>query len=169
MIDRDIELRPTVGQAIGRALSATFTTCGPPDLPADTARKRLADRLLPRGGRSACGYFLAVAGLWSLYSALSGWAGLAVAAVASFAGGAWCSANFWRCRHAHCLVTGAGWSALAGLSASEALLGHSVIGGFEGIAFLAVLAAGVAFEAGWYFARGTHAVRPHAPGRPPYG
>lgn len=161
MIDGDAgQRRPTVVQAAAGALTATFGACGPPDLPADTAAKRAADRLVPRTGWPACVYFLAVVGMWASYSYVPERPALAVAALASLAGGAWCSVNFWRCRHAHCVVTGAGWLALAGLSGAEALLGHSLINGFEGIAFLAILAAGVVFETGWYRMRGIHAVAP---------
>ena len=38
----------------------------PPDLPAGTPRKRLADRLLPRTGLPAIGYFAAVIALLNL-------------------------------------------------------------------------------------------------------
>jgi hypothetical protein len=70
----------------------------------------------------------------------------------------WCAVNFWRCRHAHCVITGAGWLALAAFSFLEAGLGRSVIHGDEGLVFLGVLGVGLAFEGAWYVARGTNAV-----------
>jgi hypothetical protein len=63
--------------------------------------------------------------------------------------GAWCGLNFWRCRHAHCMITGTGWAALAGLAFAEATIGRSLIWGDEQLIFLAVLAAGLVFEALW--------------------
>lgn len=73
--------------------------------------------------------------------------------------------NFWRCRHAHCLVSGPGWLALGTLGIAGSLVGHSVIGGFEQLAFLGVLVVALAFEAAWRSAQGTGAVR--RPRRPP--
>jgi hypothetical protein len=136
--------------------------CSPPRLPADTLAKRVADRLMPRGGWQACLFFLGVAALWAWSGHLGGRPALVIAGLASLSGGAWCSVNFWRCRHAHCLVTGAGWLILGVFAAAEVLLGHSVIGNVEGAVFSAILAAGVLFEAGWYFVSGTHAVTSHA-------
>lgn len=84
----------------------------PPTLTADSGAKRAADRVLPRGP-AACAFFVAVAVLMELASRLPLRAGLTVAGIAIGAAGAWCSVNFWRCRHAHCVVTGAGWLALS--------------------------------------------------------
>lgn len=81
-------------------------------------------------------------------------------AAAALAGGAWCSLNFWRCRHAHCVVTGAGWLVLALLALVGAALGHSLIGGAEELAFLAILLAGALFEVGWYVSHRSHAIAP---------
>ena len=66
--------------------------------------------------------------------------------------------NLWRCRHAHCVVTSAGWLALSILAFTEAVLGRSLIGGDEQPVFLAVLGAAILFEAVWYFVRGTNSV-----------
>lgn len=148
----------TSAAAQTRETCGSWLWCSPPSLPADTPAKRVADRLVPHTGWRGCGFFLAVAGLWTVYGHVPDRAGLAVAAVASLAAGAWCSVNFWRCRHAHCVVTGIGWLALGGLIVVEMLLGHSLIGGSEGIAFLTILGAGVLFEAGWYLLYGTHAI-----------
>jgi hypothetical protein len=130
----------------------------PPDLPADTMLKRRADRLLPRTGVPALLYCAAVVGLLSLAPHLPERANLAADGLAALAGAAWCGLNFWRCRHAHCVVTSTGWAALSVLAFTEAVLGRSLIGGDEQPVFLAVLAAAVLFEAGWRLARGSNSV-----------
>ena len=130
----------------------------PPDLPADTPLKRRADRLLPRTGWPAVLYFAAIVGLLNLAPHLPGRANLAVDGLAALAAGAWCVLNFWRCRHAHCVVSSTGWLVLSVLAFTGAGLGRSLIGGDEQLVFLAVLAAAVAFEVGWRCARGTNAV-----------
>lgn len=129
----------------------------PPTLTANSVTKRAADRVLPRGP-AACAFFVAVAVLMGLASRLPLRADLTVAGIAIGMAGAWCSVNFWRCRHAHCVVTGAGWLVLAGIDLAGAVLGHSLLGGFGGVAFLAVLAAGVLFELGWSLRTGSHAI-----------
>jgi hypothetical protein len=134
----------------------------PPDLPADNALKRRADRLLPRTGWPVFLYFAVVAGLISLAPHLPERADLAADGLAALAAGAWCALNFWRCRHAHCVVTSTGWLALSVLAFAEAGLGHSVIGGDEQPVFLAVLAVAVAFEAVWSCARGTRRLSTHS-------
>ncbi len=138
--------------------------CSTPNLPADSGAKRTVDRLLPRSGWPLCLYWVVVVALVSLADQLSTRGGLAVTAAAALAGGAWCSLNFWRCRHAHCVVTGAGWLVLALLALVGAALGHSLIGGAEELVFLAILLAGALFELGWYLVRGSHAI-PSTPGR----
>jgi len=130
----------------------------PPDLPADTALKRRADRLLPRTGVPAALYCAAVAGLLILAPNLPERGNLAIDGLAALAAGGWCAVNLWRCRHAHCLVTSTGWLALAVLAFTGAGLGRSLIGGYEQPVFLAVLAASVAFEYTWRMARGTSAL-----------
>lgn len=130
----------------------------PPDLPADTALKRRADRLLPRSGWAAALYCVAVIALLNLAPQLPERGSLAVDGLAALAAAAWCGLNFWRCRHAHCLVTSTGWAALSLLAFTGAVLGHSLIGGSEQPAFLVVLAVAVVFEAGWRLARGSNAI-----------
>lgn len=78
--------------------------------------------------------------------------------VAALLAGTWCALNFWRTRHAHCVVTAVGWLVLAPFTFLEAAIGRSLIGGDEQIVFLAILAAGLIFEAGWYVRRRTLAV-----------
>jgi hypothetical protein len=87
-------------------------------------------------------------------------AGLAVVGLVVLMAGVWCSLNFWRCRHAHCLVTGAGWLALGVFAFTETVLGHSIIGGYELAVFLGVLAAALIFECSWYLTRHTNAIGP---------
>lgn len=148
------------GLAVGATgVCGQWLGCSTLNLPADTGAKRAVDRLMPRSGWPFCLYFLAVAALLSLADQLSTRGGLAVIAVAAFAGGAWCSLNFWRCRHAHCVVTGAGWFVLAVLALVGAALGHSLIGGAEQLVFLAILLAGALFELSWYLSHGSHAIR----------
>jgi len=83
---------------------------------------------------------------------------LALEGAAALAAGGWCALNFWRCRHAHCLVTGAGWLGLSQLAFVEAGLEHSVIGGYERGVFVVVLVIGCVFEAAWQITRGTNAM-----------
>jgi hypothetical protein len=116
------------------------------------------DRILPSTGFPALAYFAAVIVLLNVAPHLPTRGELTLVGVAALAGGSWCAANFWRCRHAHCLITSTGWLALSGLAFVEAIPGHSVIGGNEQTVFLAILAAGIAFEVVWRAARGTNAV-----------
>jgi hypothetical protein len=141
----------------------SWLVCSPPRLAADTRAKRFADRVLPRPGWPAAVYFAVAVALLALAPRLSTRWGLVVTAIACLGGGGWCAVNFWRCRHAHCLVTGAGWLALGGLAVAGVIVGHSVIGGTERLVFLAVLAAGVLFEAVTYQARGSYALTPPGP------
>ena len=113
-------------------------------------------------------YFVVVVGLLVLATALPTRWELAVDALASLMGGSWCALNVWRCRHTHCLVTGAGWLILGGFSLVEAGIGRSVAGGYEEAAFYGILAAGILFEWLWVRAYGTHALtRLSGGGSPP--
>jgi hypothetical protein len=131
-----------------------------PVLPADTPAKRRADHLLPAGGLPAVAYFAAVIGLLGLAQIFPAPGYLVVDAIAFLAAGSWCALNFWRCRQAHCLLTGAGWLLLALFAAAEAGLGHSLVGGDEQLVFLGILAAGLVFEGIWYLVHRTNAVVP---------
>jgi hypothetical protein len=132
----------------------------PPVLPADTPVKRRVDHILPRTGLPAVAYFAAVIGLLGLAQILPAPAYLAVDAVAFLAGGTWCALNFWRCRHAHCLLTGSGWLLLALFAAAEAGLGRSLMGGDEQLVFLVILAMGLIFEGAWYLLHRDNTVTP---------
>jgi hypothetical protein len=138
-----------------------------PVLPADTPAKRRVDHLLPRRGLPAVAYFAAVIGLLGLAQALPAPAYLVGDAAAFLAGGCWCALNFWRCRQAHCLLTGSGWLLLALFTAAEAGRGRSLIGGDEQLVFLAVLATGLVFEAIWYLVHHNNAVTPAQTGPAP--
>jgi hypothetical protein len=84
---------------------------------------------------------------------------LGVESGAALLAGAWCGLNFWRCRHAHCAVSGTGWLALSALGFAGAGIGRSLVGGYDELVFIGVLAIALAFEGLWYHARGTNAVR----------
>lgn len=141
----------------GRPRRALFGW-SPPCLPADSVAKRLADRLLPATGVPAVLYYGAVIALLALAPWLPRRADLAVDGLAILGAAVWCATNFWRCRHAHCAVTGAGWFALSGFAFVEAGIGRSLIDGYEQPVFLGVLAVGLLFEGGWTLLRGTNAV-----------
>lgn len=138
--------------------------CGwsPPQLVADSPLKRLVGRRLPTTGAPVFAFFAGVVGLLLVAPLFGKPYELAVDGVAALAAGGWCALNFWLCRHAHCLVTGAGWLGLALFAFGEAAYGRSVMHGDEQLVFLGILVAGLAFEAAWSVARGTNAVR----GRP---
>lgn len=130
----------------------------PPRLPADTPAKRWVDRVLPTAAVPVTVYFAAMVGLLALAGSLPDRPGLVIDGIAAVSGGLWCSGNFWRCRHAHCIVTGVGWLALAAFIFVEAGIGHSLISGFEQTLLLAVLVAGLLFEAYWKARHGTNQV-----------
>jgi hypothetical protein len=154
-----IAMTTTQPEAGGRAQGRrALFGWSPPDLPADTALRRRADRVLPRTGPPAAAYCAVVVGLLFLAPNLPERGNLAVDGLAALAASAWCGVNLWRCRHAHCVVTSTGWLALSVVAFIGAAIGHSLIGGYEQPVFLAVLAASVLFEAGWRMARGTSAL-----------
>jgi len=133
----------------------------PPPIAADSRARRLAGRALPTG-RGQWVFFAAVAIAVSVAPTLARGPGLALDLVATAAASAWCLINFWRCREAHCIVTGTGWAALAVLIAIELAAGRSFVLGSEGLVFLAILIIGVGFEVTWRLRHGTNAlVREH--------
>lgn len=149
------------GDRPGNPSCGPRAVCGwsPQPLPADTALKRRVDRVLV-GNVAAIVMVIVVVALLNLAPHLPTRAGLVVDGLAALVGGGWCSLNFWRCRHAHCLVTGVGWLALSVFVFVEAGIGRSSIGGNEQPVFLAILAAALIFEITWYLARHTHAIGP---------
>jgi len=134
----------------------------PPPLPADTALKRRVDSVLPRSGLRLVIFFAGVVALLNVGPILPRRLDLVAVGLASLVAGGWCAVNFWRCRQAHCVVTGVGWLALAGFAFVEAGLGRSLIHGDEGLVFLGVLAAGLVVEGVWYAVRGTNAISPRS-------
>jgi hypothetical protein len=131
--------------------------CAPPRLPTNTLGKQLADRALPTGaGRWI--FFAAVAVGISVAPHLPTQAGLVLDAMATFAASGWCLINFWRCREAHCVVSGYGWAALGLLEIVELALGRSVIRGDEGQVFVAILVVALVFECVWQSNSGSNAL-----------
>lgn len=134
----------------------------PGDLPAGTNLERLVDRVVPRRGGGCFLYWGVVLAMgFGLAPHLPVRSRLAVEAAAALLAGGWCALNFWRCRQAHCVVSGAGWLVLGLWLLAEAVIGHSLVGGNEQLLFLGVLGAAFAFEFAWYRAHGTNAM----PGR----
>jgi hypothetical protein len=121
------------------------------------------DRVQPRTGLRAVGFFAAVVVLLNAGQFFGRRADLTMIGLAAAASGGWCALNFWRCRHAHCAVTGVGWLALAMFTFAEAAAGRSVIGGDEPLLFVGVLGIGLLFECGWHLWRGTNAILTSAP------
>ncbi len=134
--------------------------CGwsPADLPADTPLKRLVDRYMPRTGLPVIAFYLTIIGMLLVAGFLPRRPQLGLDALTFLAAGGWCAANFWRCRHAHCLVDGAGWLALSIFTFGEAALGRTYNWGDEQLVFIAVLLLSIAFELVWSARRGTNAL-----------
>jgi len=130
----------------------------PMPLPADSPLKRRVDRLLPSTGKPLTLFFGAVIALLIVAPLFPRRAELALDAVAALSAGGWCAVNFWRCRHAHCLVTGVGWLGLSLFAFAEAGVGRSLIRGDEQLVFLGVLAIGLVFEAAWSRRPGGNAI-----------
>jgi hypothetical protein len=136
----------------------------PPRLPADTAGKRAADAYLSIG--EAFGgwpHDAALAALLVRARFLPHRRALAAELTAFALGSADCLANFWRCREPHCVITGAGWAALAAFTGAELRLGRSLIHRSEPLIFLGILAAGYGFQASCRARTGSDALRRPAP------
>ena len=110
-------------------------TCAPAASPPRNGFERALDTYTSVTAPFLRGCFvsLTVAGAFFVTSALGAVSGLLVEAGFFTVAGAYCLANFARCREAHCIVTGIGWSGLA-------LAGHG-------------------FEAVWWARRGSNALR----------
>jgi hypothetical protein len=131
----------------------------PPSLPADSDLKRRVDRILLRN-LAAVGVVAVAVGLLNAAAHLSVRPALVVDRLAGLAAGEWCSLNYWRSRHAHCLVTGSDWLAF-GAFAVEGGLGHSLIGGYEEPILLGILGVAVVLEISWYLGHRTNAIASH--------
>jgi hypothetical protein len=154
-------------QPVATGLSRTTGRVAAPADPPEASHRHPASRhpaqapcrpVLSRAGLLVVVFFAVAIGTLNLASLLSNPAAeLALEGVAALAAGRWCALNFWRCRQAHCLVTGIGWLGLSLLAFVEAGLGHSAIGGYERGVFVVVFAIGCVFEAAWQITRGTNA------------
>jgi hypothetical protein len=149
--------RHSAGRTLRNLGGQTLWGWSPPRLPADTPGKRLVDRVLPFTGWPLALYFGAIVVALNLASHLPTRVALALVGVGIASGREVVAANFWRCRHAHYVVTGAGWLALSGFAFVEAAVGYSVIGGNEGLvwSFSACWppASSSRWPDGWYAAR----------------
>ncbi|MGC1185168.1 MAG: hypothetical protein WBA31_08470 [Candidatus Dormiibacterota bacterium] len=124
--------------------------CSPPALVSESRTTEIVDRILPKGAWR-CVFFVAVAmGV--------GGPNLLVGAVTTLAASTYCILNFWRCREAHCIVSGIGWAALATFEFVEVGYGRSLIRGSESLAFLVILGLAISFEVFWHVRHGTNAV-----------
>jgi hypothetical protein len=85
-------------------------------------------------------------------------AGLALVAAYLLVHGTYCLANFARCREAHCIITGVGWSTLAIVATGGVVAGLDIRRDVWD-AFLVVTIAGFAFEFVWTAVRGSNALR----------
>ena len=125
--------------------------CSPPSKPRDSRATQIVDHVLPRG-TWRCVFFVAIAvGV--------GVPNLLIGAVVTVTASTYCLLNFWRCREAHCIVSGTGWAALAVFEFVEVAHGHSLIHGDESLVFLVILALAIAFEVYWRVRHGTNAVK----------
>ena len=102
--------------------------------------------------------FLTVAVAWFVSRGLGSPDGLLVEGAFFLIFGTYCLANFARCREAHCIVTGLGWSALAIVSVGAVAVGHDIRGG-AWTAFLVIALAGHGFEAIWKARHGSNVLR----------
>ncbi len=105
-----------------------------------------------------CYVFATVAVAALVTSALGPVSGLLLEAAFFLVAGTYCLANFYRCREAHCIVTGTLWTALAVAGLVAALAGRDVRSA-EWVAFVAIALTAYGFEALWKAARGTNALR----------
>lgn len=93
-----------------------------------------------------------------LISRSLGGAALSISGLYFLAYAAYCLANFARCREAHCIITGLGWSVLGTVTVVAAAL---QLPWFAQIwfAFVGVAVIGHGFELIWAATRGTHVLR----------
>lgn len=105
-----------------------------------------------------CCVFATVAAAWAASTLLGSVSGLLLEAAFFVVAGTYCLANFSRCREAHCIVTGIGWSTLA-VASIVALVAGRDIREDAWIAFLIIALAGHGFEAIWKTVHGSNALR----------
>jgi len=135
-------------------------TCAPPASPPGSGLERALDAYtnVTAPFLRGCYVFVTVAAAAAASSLLGPVVGLLLEAAFLLVAGTYCLANFFRCREAHCIVTGVGWSALAIASLSAAVAGRD-IRSTAWIAFLAIAVTGHGFEAIWKLAHGSNALR----------
>lgn len=138
-------------------------TCAPVALPPENAVERLLDAYTSATAPFLRGCFAIPVGAAVFFLSVRGGAlaGLWITAGYFLAFGAYCLANFARCREAHCIVTGVGFTLLGLASAWGAVAGHVVLV-WLWVAFLVVAVVGHAFEAAFRAVRGTNALRGQA-------
>lgn len=138
---------------------SAFASTRPSPLPATRSWHRAADQLLAASRPQLLPLFILFGVAASLASArLDG--GLRMLPLAAYflAAGGWCLCNFARCREAHCVVTGFGWTALSALVLAAAVEGNDGRNA-AWLAFFIVLLGGILFEIGWATVHGSTAVR----------
>jgi hypothetical protein len=113
---------------------------------------------MPRTGTQLCLFYCVLIALLVAAPHLGRRGDLIIDGLAFSMAGGWCALNFWRCRHAHCVITAAGWLPLAAFAFAEAGLGRTLIDGFEQPIFLGVLAVAVVFELMWARTHGSNAI-----------
>jgi hypothetical protein len=105
-----------------------------------------------------CWVFVTVAVVIAAGSLLGAVLGLLVESAFFLVAGTYCLANFTRCREAHCIVTGVGWSALALAGLAAVVMGRDVRTA-AWIAFVVIFVLGHGFEAIWKSVHGSNALR----------
>lgn len=103
-------------------------------------------------------YALATGAVVFLISTAIGRAGLYLAGLYFIAYGAYCLANFARCREAHCIITGAGWGVLGFVALFAAVMQLNWLLPIWD-AFLVVAVVGHGFELISAANRHTHVLR----------
>lgn len=141
-------------------------TCAPQTAPAVNRLERALDAYtnITAPFLRGCCVFATVAAAGLASALLGPVGGLLLEAAFFVVAGTYCLANFARCREAHCIVTGAGWSALAIAAGVAIATGHDAREA-AWIGFLAVAVAGHGFEAIWTSFHGSNALRLAPPGK----
>jgi hypothetical protein len=140
----------------------TGGTCAPPAAPPRNGWEQVLDtytRLTSPFLRGCWAIPLAVA-VFAASRGLGNAAGLWLAAAYFAIYGAYCMANFARCREAHCSITGPGWFALAITAAASAVIGADDLGALW-VTFAALAVLGHGIEGIWRAAQGTNQLNRH--------
>ena len=136
--------------------------CGwpPPSLPADSTMKRRVDRVR-LGNLAAASVVVVVVGLLNVAAHLpvqprpgrrrAGWPH----------GRRMVLAQLLAVSARPLPITGPGWIAFGAFALVEAIIGHSLIAGYEQAVFFGILAIAVLFEISWYLGHHTNAIATH--------